>query len=61
MCFSVCLHYLPSFLQEKGLTISIESSNIANLGSDLEKQVRLEAARTEPAWKNAGKVPGNEG
>jgi hypothetical protein len=35
-------------------------SNIANLGSDLEKKVREAAAQTEAAWKNAGKKVGLE-
>ena len=46
--------------QDKNLKITIEASNIANLGTDLEKQVRLEAARHEPAWQKAGKIPGLE-
>lgn len=33
-------------------------TNIANLGSDLEKKVRQAAAETEAAWKNAGKAVG---
>jgi len=33
----------------------IEDSNIANLGSDLEKKVKAAAAEKEPAWENAGK------
>eukprot|EP00026_Physarum_polycephalum_P006563 Phypoly_transcript_06611.p1 GENE.Phypoly_transcript_06611~~Phypoly_transcript_06611.p1 ORF type:complete len:537 (+),score=113.66 Phypoly_transcript_06611:97-1707(+) len=45
---------------DKNLKISIEASNIANLGTDLEKQVRLEAARHEAAWKSAGQKPGLE-
>jgi gelsolin len=36
----------------------ITDSNIANLGSDLEKQVKKAAADTEPAWENAGKELG---
>jgi len=32
----------------------IADSNIANLGSDLEKKVKLASAQTEPAWNNAG-------
>jgi hypothetical protein len=47
-------------IQDKNLKISIEASNIANLGTDLEKEVRREAARHEPAWQNAGKKPGLE-
>jgi len=38
----------------------IADSNIANLGSDLEKQVKLAAAQTEEAWANIGKAPGLE-
>lgn len=37
---------------------NIADSNIANLGSDLDKQVRQAAAATEPAWNNAGKAVG---
>eukprot|EP01114_Cavostelium_apophysatum_P021891 TRINITY_DN775_c0_g1_i1.p1 TRINITY_DN775_c0_g1~~TRINITY_DN775_c0_g1_i1.p1 ORF type:complete len:372 (+),score=107.65 TRINITY_DN775_c0_g1_i1:103-1218(+) len=37
---------------------NIEDSNIALLGSDLDKKVREAAAQTEPAWKNAGKTVG---
>jgi len=37
---------------------NIEDSNIANLGSDLEKKVRQAAAEGENAWKNAGKELG---
>jgi len=37
---------------------NIADSNIANLGSDLEKKVREAAAATEPAWQNAGKKVG---
>jgi len=37
---------------------NIAETNIANLGSDLEKNVRHAAAETEEAWKNAGKAPG---
>jgi gelsolin len=33
-------------------------SNIANLGSDLDKKVRIAAAQTEKAWAVAGKQPG---
>jgi len=35
--------------------IDIADTNIALLGSELEKKVRLAAAETEEAWKNAGK------
>jgi len=33
-------------------------SNIANLGTDLEKKVKAAAAQKEPAWENAGKQVG---
>lgn len=36
----------------------IEDSNIAMLGSDVEKKVREQAAQGEPAWKEAGKAIG---
>jgi gelsolin len=39
-------------------TYDIANSNIALLGSDLEKKVKLAAAQTEPAWQNAGKEVG---
>lgn len=42
----------------KPQTIKIEDSNIANLGSDLEREVKKASAETEPAWKNAGKEVG---
>jgi gelsolin len=37
---------------------NVADSNIANLGSDLDKKVREAAAQTEPAWQNAGKQVG---
>jgi gelsolin len=37
---------------------NIAETNIANLGSDLEKKVRQAAAETEQAWKEAGKAVG---
>ncbi|KAL0571230.1 hypothetical protein V5O48_010737 [Marasmius crinis-equi] len=37
---------------------NIEDSNIALLGSDLEKRVREHAGDKEPAWEDAGKEPG---
>jgi len=37
---------------------NIADSNIANLGTDLEKKVREAAAKKEPQWENAGKAPG---
>jgi gelsolin len=39
---------------------NVADSNIANLGSDLEKQVRQAAAGKEDAWKSAGKTVGLE-
>lgn len=39
---------------------NVADSNIANLGSDLEKKVRETAAQSESAWKNAGKKVGLE-
>jgi len=42
----------------KPKTYNIADSNIANLGSELEKQVKLAAANTEPAWNNAGQKVG---
>lgn len=38
----------------------IEDSNIALLGSDLEKNVRKAAAETEEQWKGCGQKPGIE-
>jgi len=43
---------------QKQKTYNIADSNIANLGSDLEKKVREAAAQKEPAWANAGKKIG---
>jgi len=37
---------------------NLEDSNIANLGSDLDKKCREAAAKTEVAWNNAGKKVG---
>jgi len=42
----------------KPKTYNISDSNIANLGSDLEKKVKAAAAEKEPAWENAGKKIG---
>lgn len=36
----------------------ISESNIANLGSDMEKQAKKAASETEKAWAGCGKVPG---
>jgi len=38
----------------------LSESNIANMGSDLEKQVKKAAAETEDAWKGCGKNLGLE-
>jgi gelsolin len=37
---------------------NISETNIANLGSEIEKKVRESAASAEPAWFNAGKEVG---
>jgi len=42
----------------KGKEYKISDSNIAMLGSDLEKQVKLAAAKTEKAWSEAGQKLG---
>ncbi|KAF8158185.1 actin regulatory protein [Crassisporium funariophilum] len=42
----------------KATVYNIEDSNIALLGSDLEKHVREEAGDEESAWKDAGSSPG---
>ena len=31
-----------------------KDSNLALFGSDVEKQVKLESAQSEPAWENSG-------
>jgi gelsolin len=36
----------------------IADTNIALLGSDLEKKVKLASAETEKAWEGVGKAPG---
>lgn len=41
----------------KQKTLDISASNIANLGTELEKKCRVEASNCEASWKNAGKVP----
>lgn len=41
----------------KQRTLDISASNIANLGTELEKKCRVEASNCEVSWKNAGKVP----
>jgi gelsolin len=42
----------------KQRTLNIGQTNIANLGTDLEKKVREAGAAKEPAWENAGKESG---
>ncbi|XP_006462498.1 hypothetical protein AGABI2DRAFT_186399 [Agaricus bisporus var. bisporus H97] len=42
----------------KSTQYDIEDSNIALLGSDLEKRVRENAGDIEPAWEQAGCTPG---
>jgi len=49
---------LNSHTMLKPRTYDIAQSNIANLGSDLEKKVREAASNAEPSWDNAGKAPG---
>jgi len=39
---------------------NLADSNIANIGSDLDKKIRQAAANTEEAWTGAGKVVGLE-
>jgi gelsolin len=39
-------------------TFNLEDSNVAGLGSDLDKKCRVDAAATEKAWSKAGKKPG---
>jgi gelsolin len=45
---------------QKPKKYNIADTNIANLGSDLEKNVRKAAAEGEPAWKVAGQKIGLE-
>lgn len=42
----------------KAKEFKVEDSNVAGLGSDLDKKCREAAAGTEAAWKDAGKKPG---
>jgi gelsolin len=44
----------------KAKEYNLADSNIANLGSDLDKKIRQAAANTEDAWKGAGKKLGLE-
>ena len=38
-------------------TCPIEASNIANLGSELEHEIKLAAAKCEHAWDGIGQRP----
>ncbi|KAI8921058.1 hypothetical protein DFJ77DRAFT_523237 [Powellomyces hirtus] len=42
----------------KSRPLDLSDTNIAGLGTDLEKKVRLDAAQTEKAWEGAGKATG---
>ncbi|KAJ3272873.1 hypothetical protein HDV01_005196 [Terramyces sp. JEL0728] len=42
----------------KPQVVDFADSNIANLGTELEKKVKLAAAQTEDAWKDVGKQVG---
>jgi len=44
----------------KQVQYNIADSNIANLGTDLEKKVKAEAAQHEHAWDGIGQKPGLE-
>jgi len=44
----------------KAKTYNIATTNIANLGTDIEKKCKAAAALKEPAWNNAGKKIGME-
>ena len=39
---------------------NVADTNMANFGSDLEKNIKRAAANTEQAWKGAGTRPGIE-
>lgn len=43
---------------QKKQVFNLEDSNIANLGSDLDKQCRIAAAEGEPQWQGVGQEPG---
>lgn len=43
---------------EKKKIFKVEDSNVAGLGSDMDKKCRVDAAATEKAWAKAGKKPG---
>lgn len=42
----------------KARTLNIEDTNVAALGSDLDKKVKLEASKYEHQWDDAGKTAG---
>jgi gelsolin len=42
----------------KQAKLNLSDTNIAGLGSEIEKEVRLNAAKTEQAWKDVGKEVG---
>jgi len=44
----------------KAKKYNVEDSNIALIGSDLDKKCREAAAEKEPAWEKAGSTPGVE-
>jgi len=44
----------------KAKKFNVEDSNIAFIGSDLDKQARIKAAGHEPSWKEAGRKAGLE-
>lgn len=43
---------------QKQTKLDLADSNIALLGSELDKQVRLHAAETEKMWTGVGQTPG---
>jgi len=49
-----------SIKMQKQVKINIADTNLANFGTELEKNVKLAAAKTEKAWANAGKTVGVE-
>jgi len=51
-----CQTFLATMIKQT--KYNIEETNIALLGSDLEKQVKAASAAGEKAWENAGKRPG---
>jgi len=45
---------------QKATKYSAANTNLANFGTDIEKNIKAEAAKHEAAWKNIGKAPGLE-